>query len=147
MFNFRSKSIWKREIFSFLVFIQDQNMEQVTIHTFQTGRLPGGPCKRKVRREWIILARGKALVCETLPYVEEISRNATILGVHATSHGENDKGNSFDGRSMYVGWAGFPTGSKHYGKYVTAATTSVGGGRFTDIEDIACKSPEMSSVL
>ena len=63
------------------------------------------PEKRKVRRVWIIFATGKALVCEALPYIEEISRNATILGVHAISHGENDERDSFDGRSMYVGGA------------------------------------------
>ena len=71
----------------------------------------------------IIFSRGKALGCETLPYVaeiirpahhpemEEFIRNATILGVHAISHGANDKGDSCEGRSKYVGGAGFQQAS------------------------------------
>ena len=38
------------------------------------------------------------------------------------------------GACMWVGQV-FPTNSKHYGKFVTAPTTSVGGGRFPDMED------------
>ena len=47
------------------------------------------------------------------------------------------------GVCMWVGQV-FPTGSKHYGKYITAPTTSVGGGRFPDMETVACKSQEVS---
>ena len=62
-----------------------------------------------------MFARGKALGCETLPFVaeiirpnhhpemEETIRNATMLGVHAISHGANDKVVLMGGACMWVG--------------------------------------------
>ena len=73
IFNFRSLS-YTHEV---------NSKRPGTFHTFQTGGFPGGPCNKRVRNICHKFARGKSLDCETLPYMEEISRNATILGVHA----------------------------------------------------------------
>ena len=134
----RFQNTWKQKYISFMS--KTSNMLQ--IHTFQTGGFPGGPCKTRVRNVCNIFAWGKALDCETLPNVEEISRNATILSVHAI-YGANDKRRTVVmgracGRSMCVGGAGFQL----LWKYSTAATTSVGGAGYqiaSTMDNIACK--------
>ena len=107
-----------------------------------------------------MFARGKALGCETLPFVaeiirpnhhpemEETIRNATMLGVHAISHGANDKeGSCIDGRSMYVGGTGFQLASTIMENMAPLPPRWwVGGAGFqtaSTMENIACKSQKV----
>ena len=105
-----------------------------TFHTFQTGGFPGGPCNKRVRNVCHKFSRGKALDCETLPYMEEISRNATILGVHAIYMESMIKETVvMGGACVWVEQVSKGWQALLWKKYITAATTLVGGwGRFPD---------------